>query len=189
MDNQKAFENLRDTTQLLNLSNLNYFLIDGTLLGIIRENNFIGHDTDIDLGVYMEEWDLDIFCKFVYKMMYAGFILYHSFGVFGKHFEAAFYRNGIKIDLFFYYKVGDKIRFNAFLNGGRTLPNDILTYEYDAYNFDRLGFVDFNGYNFRVPSNPLEVLEAKYGVDWRVPNKKWNWATSPKNLISQGKFL
>src|SRR6185369_572101 len=183
MDNAKAFRNLVDATVVLDKFGLTNFLIDGTLLGVVRENDFIGHDTDLDLGVFMEEWDFETFSKVVLEMMKHGFILYHSFGTFGRHFEAAWYRDGIKIDFFFYYKVGEKIRFNAFLNGGRTLPNDILTYEYDRKHFDSLEYRAFKERTFPTPSDPEGVLEAKYGKEWRVPVKKWDWARDPKNLI------
>ncbi len=136
MDKQKALDNLCDAVNILQHHGLTYLLVDGTLLGAARGGDFIDHDTDIDIGVMSDEWTLEILRDVFYSMMEAGFILYHSFGIFGNHFELAWRRDGIKIDFFFYYYVpGGKIRFNAFLNGGRTLPDDILTYEYPAYHF------------------------------------------------------
>jgi len=184
MDKQKAIANLKDSIECLNKNNLGYFIIDGTLLGAIREGDFIAHDTDIDIGVFMEQWTLETLSDIFLDMLKKGFILYHSFGIFGKHFELAWYRDGIKVDFFFYYKVGDKIRFNAFLNGGRTLPDDILTYEYDAINFDNIIQMDFNGIEVNVPLLPEQILIQKYGEDWKTPKKNWNWATSPFNKIS-----
>jgi hypothetical protein len=184
MDKQKATQNLIDAIDTLNDQGLTNFIIDGTLLGAIREGDFIAHDTDIDIGVMMEEWTIDILAEVFKNMMYKGFILYHSFGIFGKHFELAWYRDGIKVDFFFYYKVGDKIRFNAFLNGGRTLPDDILTYEYDAINFNISNTMVFNGLIVNVPFAPEQILIQKYGEDWKTPKTKWDWANGPKNKIS-----
>lgn len=185
MDKIKAINNLKDAIECLDKHNFTNFIIDGTLLGAIREGDFIEHDTDIDLGVFMDEWTIDKLGDFLKDMMRAGFILYHSFGKFGEHFELAWYRDGIKVDFFFYYKVGDKIRFNAFLNGGRTLPDDILTYEYDAQYFikDLLWEEKFNGFKVRTPRFPKQILEQKYGKDWETPTKKWDWAHGPKNRI------
>jgi len=42
---------LKETIELLNKHNVNYFLISGTLLGAIRHNDFIPWDDDIDLLV------------------------------------------------------------------------------------------------------------------------------------------
>lgn len=183
MDKQKATQNLIDAIDTLNDQGLTNFIIDGTLLGAIRECDFIAHDTDIDIGVFMDEWTLGTMADVFYRMMKKGFILYHSFGIFGKHFELAWYRDGIKVDFFFYYKVGDKIRFNAFLNGGRTLPDDILTYEYDAENFNCLIQMEFNGIVVNIPALPKQILEQKYGKDWETPKTKWCWANDPKNKV------
>lgn len=185
MDNIRAKENLEDAVSILNQCLLTNFLVDGTLLGAIREKDFIKHDTDVDLGVMMKEWDLSVFSRVVKEMMQKGFILYHSFGIFGKHFEVSWYRSGIKVDFFFYYYEGNKIRFNAFLNGGRDLPKDIITYEYDAQNFNVLAEITFKGSVYKIPSFPEEVLKQKYGDQWRIPQVKWDWAYGPKNVVGK----
>lgn len=191
MDNQKALKNLIDATEVLEKCGLTYFLVDGTLLGAVREGSFIGHDTDIDVGVFMNEWTIDKMAEVLKEMMTKGFILYHSFGEFGRHFEVAWRRDGIKVDFFFYYQVGDKMRFNAFLNGGRTLPDDILTYEYPSSYFikEKLIFIWIDGEVFICPDDPHEICRLKYGDDYMTPKTKWDWATSPKNLIAQGKDI
>lgn len=189
MNNQHALENLIDTRDCLNELKLRYFLIDGTLLGLVRENDFIGHDLDVDMGVYMEDWSITDYTKLEELMNEKGLELHHAFGIFGKHFELSFKRNNIKIDLFFYNKKGNKRRFNAFLNGGRTLPDDILTYEYEADLIENLKETEFKGEKFMIPAEPEKVLVAKYGKDWKTPVTNWRWDFDPKNLISQGKYL
>lgn len=49
---QKKIDLLREVCQILNRSGIDYFLTCGTLLGYIREGDFIHWDTDIDLGVF-----------------------------------------------------------------------------------------------------------------------------------------
>jgi len=187
MNKEVALENLVLARDVLTTIGLNYFIIDGTLLGAIRDKDFIPHDDDLDMGVFMEEWDLPLFAKVFEAMMRKGFILYHSFGKFGENFEVAWYRKGIKLDFFFYYKEGDKRKFNAFLNGGRTLPDDIITYSYDDFLIEDLILENFKGEYFNIPIDAGKVLVAKYGENWKIPDKRWNWATSPKNLESIGK--
>lgn len=189
MNNENALKNLVDAVDCIEMIEKKCFLIDGTLLGVIREGNFIAHDLDLDLGVYMEDWEISDFMFFVDSMERKDFTLHHTFGEWGRHFEASFKRHDIKIDLFFYYKAEDKRRFNAFLNGGRTLPADILTYEYEADLIENLKEVEFKGHKFMIPAEPEKVLVAKYGEDWKTPNTSWRWDFDPKNLISQGKYL
>ena len=232
METKKALNNLVDITETLKILNLTSFLIDGTLLGYVRENDFISHDTDTDLGVYMEEWTEEKLELAERLLNEKGFKKLHSFGIFGEHFEVAFSRDGIKTDLFFYYKhkelkeidlqkenekykkvikeyenrdkfykedflkietvyciMSNKRRFNAFLNGGRTLPDDILTYEYESDLIDNLKEVEWKGFTFKIPKEPEKVLIAKYGENWKIPDINWRWDFSPKNLISEDKYL
>lgn len=186
MDKDKALKNLIDARDVLNGFNLNYFLVDGTLLGCIREGDFIGHDTDLDIGVFMDEWTIKTLSRVMEKMMKKGFILYHSFGKFGECFEVAWRRDGIKLDFFFYHWQGDKAVFHAFLNGGRTLPDDIITYEYPSELINERKAHLFKGAEFVIPADPEKVLICKYGEDWRVPKTKWRWDFDPKNVVKFG---
>ena len=188
MDKIKEAQNLIDAKICLDITGSEYFLIDGTLLGIIRENDFIGHDTDLDIGVFMDKWKLCEFINVVEEMMTRGFILYHSFGIFGQCFEVSWMRDGIKLDFFFYYKHENQYRFNAFLNGGRKLPDDIITYQYPVELLSEFKFIEFYGNEFVIPLRAEEILAHKYGEDWRIPVKKWDWARGPKNIVSIGKF-
>lgn len=46
---------LKDFAQILNEHSIPFWLDYGTLLGYHREHDFIGHDTDIDTGVFIED--------------------------------------------------------------------------------------------------------------------------------------
>ena len=48
---------LNKTVQLLNKNNIDYWLECGTLLGAIRNNDFIHNDTDIDISIYEKDSD------------------------------------------------------------------------------------------------------------------------------------
>jgi phosphorylcholine metabolism protein LicD len=182
MNQKKALNNLKDTRDSLIECNLDYFLIDGTLLGCMREKNFIAHDTDLDLGVFMSQCDIKKTIRLINKMEDKGFTLHRQFGIFGKHFEMAFKRDGIKIDLFFYYKKDKEYRFNAFLNGGKNLEKDLITFSYPIKFFEKLEKIEFLGEKFLAPNNPEEVLKIKYG-NWKEIKTNWNWAFSPLNKI------
>lgn len=181
MNKINAEKLLVDVTSTLQHMNLTNFLVDGTLLGAVREKEFIDHDEDIDVGTFAEEWNPELVGKFVSYCLSLGIIPAHMFGEPTKYFEIALKRDGVKCDLFFYRKDGDKRIFHAFLNGGRTLPDDVITYEYPAELFDKLSIVTLRDIPFLAPANAEAVLEAKYG-DWRTPVKKWDWAFGPKNV-------
>ena len=48
----KIDPNLAETIGILEKNNIQYWLCHGTLLGIVRDNELIPWDTDIDIGVW-----------------------------------------------------------------------------------------------------------------------------------------
>ena len=57
MDKQVAFENLLIIRDLFAERGIPMFLTFGTLLGALREKDFIAHDDDVDIGVFMRDRD------------------------------------------------------------------------------------------------------------------------------------
>lgn len=181
MNREHAKRILEDVTFVLESYGMTHFLVDGTLLGAIRDGDFIEHDTDIDIGVMAEQWTPFMLGLVLDSLSTHGFGLVHVLGELDKYFEVSVRRDGIKCDLFYYRREGDKRIFHAFRNGGRNLPEDVITYEYPAELIEKLRFETFNGYPYPIPSNPEKVLALKYGATWRTPVKKWDWADGPKN--------
>lgn len=183
MIREHADKLLSDVHQILTAHNLTHFLIDGTLLGAVREKDYIEHDTDIDLGVYAEQWTEDIVATVCETATAHGIVTWHIYGVFGSYFQITLKRDDIKLDLFFYRTMRSLRYFHAFQNGGKDLPNDVITYAYPAEMIDVLTVIDFRGMMLPVPAQFERVLEEKYGLDWRTVRKDWDWRFSPKNLV------
>ena len=53
----QAAEALADTAELLTGLGLPWYIVSGTLLGAVREGDFLTHDYDIDVGVHAEAFD------------------------------------------------------------------------------------------------------------------------------------
>jgi hypothetical protein len=173
---------LQDVHAVLNEIGLTHFLIDGTLLGAVREGDFIAHDTDIDLGVLFEEWEARTVFDLTHRLNQKRLVLNHQFGDFDHHFELSFHRDGIKIDLFFYRRDGEYRIFHAFKNGARHMPTDLITYEYPAALIENLKPLAFHGESYPAPTDPVAVLECKYGPNWRTPVTDWDWQYGPRNV-------
>ena len=182
MNKENAKLLLNDVTNVLEKCGLRYFLADGTLLGAIREGDFIEHDQDVDLGVFAEEWKELTVGTVVTEMLNKGIATAHMFGELDKYFEMALRRDGVKCDLFFYRREGDKRIFHAFKNGGRTLPDDVITYEYPAALIENVHTLMFQRRAYLAPADPVKVVEIKYGPEWRTPVKNWDWMYGPKNV-------
>lgn len=181
MDQQKALKNLVDVRDVLIAMDLKYFLIDGTLLGAVREKDFIAHDQDIDLGVFGEDWSMKTLREFENRCRLKGLPFHKSYGIFGQAFEQSVKRDGIKLDLFFYWRRGDKRIFHAFK--GPKLDEDTITYEYPVGLIENLAPMEFKGEVFSAPAYFEKVLIAKYGPDWRIPVVKWDWKFGPRNVV------
>lgn len=183
MNKEYAKKNIRDIEDIFKIVNKNHFIIDGTLLGFAREKDFIDHDTDIDYGVYANEWGHSDICEFLYLAMKKGFNFWTSYGYLDKYFEFAVKRHGIKIDFFFYRETKKHYVFHAFRNGGANLPEDVITYSYEKRLIKHTKKDKFLGIDIYTPVNVEEVLKAKYG-DWREVKKRWSWADNPLNKVN-----
>lgn len=162
----QAIDNLDTARRILDDLKIPYFLSNGTLLGCIRDGDLIPHDSDIDLGIMIEDYKPEILDAFLAK----GFGLHGIFGTIENGYEISL-RRGVKLDLFFYYKEGDKRTMSVF-------SGQQIKYVYPDFKTIPWTFL---GEPVRIPENYEEYLTAQYG-DWRTPVEVWNYAKDPKNL-------
>jgi len=165
--------------------NLQWWLEYGTLLGAIRDNDFISHDVDIDIGLFHDDYSPEIekiFLKY-------GFVKKRAFliddGLYGR--EETYSYNGVDVDLFYFKKNGNKLIGYGFKPAeGMTSANTIkkmggLLVREITFPYEGLKSYMFKGIKVFIPSNAQEHLSAFYG-EWREKNKKWNPYTMAKNV-------
>lgn len=150
MDRQVAFENLKEIVPLLDGLGIHYGPSFGTLLGIVRENDFIAWDEDIDMYVLKE--DEERFVDGLWTLREHGFELvrYDKRGIY------SVMRNDEYIDFYILWKFTSEVR----TTGG---PSFIL----ERYLQDTADY-DFKGINLRIPRDYDDFLSFQYG-DWRTP--------------------
>jgi len=182
MNNELALNNLVEAKKILNELGIKFWLEAGTCLGAIRDKGFISYDKDMDIGVYAEDLNsIDAFLNLTKHFMLGGFRVGHTFGTIENGFEVSFYRNEIKLDIFWFYKK-DNFRWHSAWMGRGCNLSDQLFYKYRACLVEELRIVDFLGHKMPVPKNYQEYLTAKYG-DWHARVKDWDWAKSPLNRV------
>ena len=166
----QAIANFKDVKKVLDDLHIPFFLSNGTLLGCIREKDLIPHDSDIDLGIFIEDLDNkeDLIKG---KLLDLGFHLFGEYGTKDNGYELSFKRKA-KIDLFFYYHDENGDTMSVYGTRPQTkyvYPriNPLITTEF-------LGELVFIPYDFEA------YLTAQYG-DWRTPVTEWNYETSIKN--------
>ncbi|MBS0280404.1 MAG: LicD family protein, partial [Proteobacteria bacterium] len=174
MDEQNALAALILTRDIMAAIKLRYFLTDGTLLGIVRDNNFIASDSDIDIGVFAEDFNIFSFGLLASLMRLNGFS--HRFlGVWGKHFAVHWTRKNVLVDVSFYFKNGDQ-RVSYAMD-----DTNIFKITFPADLIETLAPIEFRGHSFTAPKDPRAILSYQYG-DWSVPRPDWDWKESPLNI-------
>mgnify|MGYP006282747293 CR=1 FL=1 len=154
--------------------NVSFWITDGTLLGYYRENDFINHDHDMDIAVFIDDWKDEILVDLKRKE----FKLLYIYGDKSCGLEYTLLKNNIRTDIFFFYKENnyywhaawDISKIKSFLN--------MIKYLYEPF---KLKEIKFKNINLKIPENTEKYIIQKYGKNWKTPIKKWRWNYDPKN--------
>ncbi|WP_136808594.1 hypothetical protein [Desulfosediminicola flagellatus] len=179
-DKHVAIENLVLARNILNTLNVGHWLTDGTLLGYYRENDFLSHDIDIDLGCFINDYTDEI----IHQFISSGWRIIHIFGRREIGFELSFCRKDIQLDIFFFYKDKDTFWHGAWKQTEK--GSNLIKYVYDRFE---LREIEFKAEKFYIPNETEKYIETKYGPDWRKPVKKWDWAYGPSNAVPTDYYM
>ena len=172
-----AIELLKETVTFLDEFGVDYFIISGTLLGLIRHNDFIPWDDDIDLIVDSSciiEKLPEIMSKYDHKINFIknGYIIKTCFPDRDKNLDYLKWTKYLLkpdklyywpfIDLFFYEKKKDYIHF--------------FNKKWDINDFFPLKKVLFNNILVSIPNKPHIFLSSNYGSDFmtKLVSSSWN---------------
>ncbi len=166
--------------------NIPYWLEYGTLLGAVREKNFIKHDLDIDLGLFLKDYsdeNLNIFEKYGFKLIRRIIIDDAKYGL-----EESYAYKGVTIDLFYFSKNKKGFYSHGFRNEygkswSKTIKDNgglIVREIYFPYSgFDEIDFLDRK---YPIPKDTHSHLKAFYGDNYMIPNAQWNPYTMATNI-------
>ena len=169
IDKEKAFENLCLFKEIADRNGFRFFLAYGTLLGAIREKDFIDHDEDIDLGADYQ--DVELFMSMLFELREHGFEVarWDDRGL------ISIIRNNEYIDIYFFKEYNDKLLINC----GEPLPKKFL---------ENQGVIEFKGVEFNAPADTVGAVEYWYGKDWQTP-AQWLDFKTPKWKIWKFKAM
>lgn len=168
IDKTIAKENLNIIKDVCDDAGLQFILFYGTLLGAVREHDFIAHDEDIDLVMYKA--DMQKFLDILFTLREYGFELarYERRGF------LSIIRKGEYIDIYFY----------------EPYPHDRRLW-YCCQDICKKEFVlDLMPYPFQddmylVPRNYVEYCEYYFGENWQTPIQTYNYNKSRMVLFKQ----
>ena len=166
---EKSKKNLLDIKKVLDKNSVKFGLMFGTLLGAVRENNFIAHDEDIDLFVLEE--NRQHLLNSLHDLIKIGFEVCRY-----EDTLLSIMRDDEYIDFYFFFKYFLLYRK---CSAGLTYKSRYLEKTID-YNF--LGEI------FQVPVDTEKFLEVLYGDGWRVPIKNDPSMSHSKYIIVREKI-
>ncbi len=154
-DVEIATENLLLMKEILNKYDIEFWLMFGTLLGAIRDKDFIKHDTDTDIGGFYR--DNEKLLAAIPDMVSKGFTPIRAKTSIGAYI---FIRKDEYIDIYLYRLVKNHMNINVW---------NCWNYEIPETYFKEFNHIQFLNTIFTVPSNSDLLLEEWYGKDWQEP--------------------
>ncbi|XP_028413017.1 fukutin-like [Dendronephthya gigantea] len=155
-----------------------FWLSSGTCLGWFRQCSVISHGKDMDIGMWITDYNKQLIDEFQNNGLY----LEHLFGRVNDSFQMSFKTvDDIKLDIFFFYEE------ETYMWNGGTQAKTGKKFKYIFPNFS-LCWTEFLGMKVRVPCQTLSYIEANYGKSWAEPVKHWDWKKSPSNVIENGEW-
>ena len=153
--------------------NGSFFVIDGTLLGLIRNGDFIDRDYDIDFGMWIDAYEDTL----IHSLRSAGFYLLREYGDPENGLVLQFFDGDTHVDIQFYLRTPEAF-WTAVYRGKRSIRC--------AYPPFDLEPAVFQGVDVLVPSPPEQYLETIYGRNWHLPVTAWDYRYGPENARPHG---
>lgn len=152
----KAIEMLKILKEVLQKKDVHFLLNFGTLLGAVRDHDFIPHDYDLDLSLH--EKYKKAFIDSLSELEERGIVLcgHYKGNIFNLFYDGIICDIDIVFDMMFPYS----LRYYR-----------LLEKCYPKFYTDKTEFIDFLGGKYEVPKNPERFLEYMYGKNWRIPQK------------------
>ena len=174
---------LRHFADTLNSEGIIFWLEFGTLLGYYRENDFIPHDCDLDMGARIEDAP-----EIRSSLIRSGFKLIDYYTSSDGGLEECYKYRNTCIDIFYFREDKDSntlycnsfvTRRYLFKKHRKTLKCFVKRVDYPVSEFIK---VTFKGAQVYIPSDTIEHLEWSYGKNFMTPDPDFDSRTVATNI-------
>ena len=173
---------LKRFKNLMQKIDVNFFLIGGCCLGLVREGKFLEHDKDIDIGIF-EDVNLE---ELEIHLIHSGYLHVAIVGTDkGKYMWAMreFGKTLLVFEIQVHYRKDNVVYFNRDLEA-KTSPTGYGEgrLEWPAKLFETFELISCpRGEIYSVPSPVEEYLAVQHG-DWKTPVEYVDWRYHAKNI-------
>jgi phosphorylcholine metabolism protein LicD len=165
MNHEWANEHLQLLKKVFDNAGITFFLFYGTLLGAIREKDFILYDADVDIGIFgkdiirVRDLEKELKCLGYNMFVGTGIKSYKGKAILN-HIHIEREKNSVKLDIY-----------PLFLQNGRRwwfnhTNKYWIGFPYSAKYFESFKTIEFKGAEYRVPNPPEDFLEEMWGTWW-----------------------
>lgn len=177
-DEKGAAKALKDLQNIMNEYGKSIFLVAGTLLGYVREKEFLAHDKDMDVGIFAWEDQYDI----VIACLESKLFIVKTFGLQQNktyHFRVIHLETNLPIDIFVHHRTNGKL-----ITGIHNSFGYLQKYMYSDFDLKE---IDFLGSKFHIPNNPEIYLTEAYG-EWEKPDPYFLAQVESDAMMDQGGY-
>lgn len=167
MDNKLAKNFLFNIADILEKYNIKFYLDYGTLLGAVRDKDFIKNDSDIDLGIYDKIWTNPLLLKSLILDFQKNNITIRN--IWDNTINTIISLRKCNIAMDIYQKAKGN---NEYFKYGYDRKLGIVKMLYPLDCLDTLDKINFLGKEFNIPHNSEKYLENIYGKSWVTPISK-----------------
>lgn len=164
-------EMLELITKIFREFRIPYFVHSGTLLGVVRENNIIPHDDDIDIAVYPQDKEFLLSKEFNEEIkkynLKTEMVLQKDIDkeiIKLKYLKAD---HGIFLDIFIFEDTEERTQYRS-PQCRRIWPRGYFTKK-EMYPLKKYQLRHLEVFG---PDNPIPYLERHYGADWKIPKTR-----------------
>lgn len=191
-ERKKAFDEygqecLELIKEVLDKENIEFWLDYGTLLGAMREKDFIAHDLDLDIGIFYS----DNISRIEEALKKVNIKKIREFKLEEKIVEESYEYKGMLFDIFYYFHDNEKMWAHSFTFTNCKLEKNHFDDRDESTGFEGgiklvnkfrgLEPIEFKGKEYLAPKDPIGYLIENYGPNYNIPIKEWDYFEAPTN--------